>query len=86
MKAKYILGSDLYSQKLLLDGVDVSQHVHNMTVTASPDEIPELTVTFFLTESDVDIENANVVINAEPLSEELGKAIYESLKKRYGDA
>lgn len=90
MKANITLNQG-QGNSIVIDGQDIAGRVVCMEVTAlngkasliaMPGNSPTLTVTLNLDETHLNAEG-DVVINAEPVSDEIGRAIYQSLKDRY---
>lgn len=53
-----------------------------LDITASPGTFPTLELTMVLNDAFVSVDG-ELVINAQPVSDSVGRAIYQSLKERY---
>lgn len=84
MKADITLGSSPGSASVKLDGVELASGTSGLVIKGMAGAVPVLELNLLLTEARVSVEGA-LIINAHPISEEIGRAIYESLKQRYED-
>ena len=89
MKANITLGSpsetciEVEGKKLNCVGsLCVSRVDGAVDLVATPHTFPTLTLNLVLSEVSASVDG-DLLINAEPISEEVGRAIYYSLKERY---
>jgi hypothetical protein len=91
MKANITLGKQPGNAAIVLDGYDVAKCTGAMRLTrmdgavelvASVGTMPTLELTLVL-ESVTVSADGDLLVNAEPVSDNIGKAIYKSLKERY---
>ena len=91
MKAEIILGAPGDSS-IVIDGKELNNLVGGVRIVRMDGavEIEQTAHTFPTVELSLVLVSAavnfdgEVIINAEPVSDEIGKAIYESLKDKYG--
>jgi len=91
MRADITLGNSPHDASVIIDGKPITNcvgalRVHRMDgaveLVASTETAPTLNLEIILEEVDVSIDG-QLVVNAIPVSESIGQAIYKSLKERY---
>ena len=91
MKADIVLNRNPHNASIVVDGKPITSCVGALRVQrtdgaleiiASADTFPRLHLELLLEEMDISIEG-DLIVNAIPVSDAVGKAIYESLKERY---
>jgi hypothetical protein len=66
---------------VVVDGNEM-RYISSINVYGSADGTNELTLVVILREFDVTVDG-RIIVNATPITDEFGRAIYESLKQRY---
>lgn len=67
---------------ICIDGVELSSHAHDVTISLRCGELANIDVGMYLTSCDITAEG-EVIFNGTPVSYEIGKRIYEQLKEYY---
>lgn len=81
--AKVKLNTDLSGRgSIIIDGIDMSKLVSSVDVHTSVDHGSTVNIEIFLIDCDVAIDG-EVKINAIPVSDEIGRGIYQKLKELY---
>lgn len=91
MKANINLGPHAGSASIVVDGIDLAKCTGALRLTrmdgsvdlvASPGTLPTLELTIVLESVSLSADG-DLIVNAEPVTDEIGRAIYKSLKNRY---
>lgn len=91
MKANINLGPHAENASIVVDGVDLAKCTGALRITrmdgsvdlvASPGTLPTLELTLALESVSLSVDGG-LVVNAEPVTDEIGRAIYKSLRDRY---
>jgi len=80
MKAKLSLQPN--TANINIDGYQFEKAVTGLIIEANPGKIPKFNIDLLIFESEIEIEGV-LSINATPISDEIGLAVYNSLKARY---
>ena len=91
MKAEINLGPKSGDASVVIDGEDITRYIGALRMTrmdgsvdlaASAGTLPTLELTLVLDSVSISAEG-DLIVNAEPVSDEIGRAIFEALKRRY---
>ena len=91
MKAKINLGPLARDASIVVDGIDLTKCTGALRLTrmdgsvdlvASPGTLPTLELTLVLESVSLSADGG-LVVNAEPVTDEIGRAIYKSLRTWY---
>ncbi len=85
MAPRFVISRDGIHTKVEVDGVPVRSLVH-VNVTLEPNQLPQVDLTLGPLSGVIALDDAHLTVNTANMPERVARALYEHLRRRYGNS